>query len=77
MPSRSKSRGSLVAVFTSLGCFAGLALVALAAPIAAQGRPLAIEDYYRIKTVGGPAISPDTRWVAFTVTTRVEATNGS
>ncbi len=40
------------------------------------GHPLAIEDYYRIKTVGAPALSPDGHWVAFTVSTRIEATNG-
>jgi len=43
----------------------------------AQGRPLAIEDYYRVKTVGAPEISPDGKWVAYTVSTRVEATNGN
>jgi dipeptidyl aminopeptidase/acylaminoacyl peptidase len=43
----------------------------------AGGRPLAIEDYYRIKTVGSPVLSPDGRWVAFTVSTRVEETNGN
>ena len=41
------------------------------------GRPLAIEDYYRVKTVGPPEISPDGKWVAYTVSTRVEATNGN
>ena len=41
-----------------------------------QGRRLAIEDWYRVKTVGSPEISPDGRWVAFTVGTRVEETNG-
>ena len=40
-----------------------------------NGRPLAIEDYYKVKTVGNPDLSPDGRWVAFTVSTRVEATN--
>jgi dipeptidyl aminopeptidase/acylaminoacyl peptidase len=39
------------------------------------GRPLAVEDYYRVKTVGNPDLSPDGKWVAFTVATRVEATN--
>src|SRR5215831_8397268 len=38
-------------------------------------RPLAIEDYYRVRTVGNPDLSPDGKWVAFTVSTRVEATN--
>ena len=42
-----------------------------------SARPLTIEDYYRVLTVGGVALSPDGRWVAFTVSTRVEATNGS
>ena len=46
------------------------------APATSRGRALAIEDYYRVKTVGSPEISPDGRWVAFTVGTRVEATNG-
>jgi dipeptidyl aminopeptidase/acylaminoacyl peptidase len=39
------------------------------------GRPLAIEDYYRVKNVGNPELSPDGKWVAYTVTSRVEATN--
>ena len=46
------------------------------APTALQGRRLAIEDWYRVKTVASPEISPDGRWVAFTVGTRVEETNG-
>ncbi len=48
-----------------------------ATTLAAQspGRALAIEDYYRVKTVGGPELSPDGKWVAYTVSTRVEATN--
>ncbi len=41
------------------------------------GRPLAIEDYYRMKNVGSPDMSPDGRWVAFDVTQRVETTNGT
>src|SRR5688572_6075613 len=59
----------------------GLALgVALAWPpifVAGQapratGRALAIEDYYRIQTVGGVQFSPDSRWISFTASTRVE-----
>lgn len=41
-----------------------------------QGRPLAIEDYYRMRVVGAPQMSPDGKQVAFTVSTRIEATNG-
>ncbi len=43
----------------------------------ARGRALAIEDYYRIQTVGSPAISPNGNWVTFTVATRVEEDNGT
>lgn len=48
------------------------------ASVSAQqtGRALRIEDYYRLRTVGGTSISPDGKWVAFTVATRIEATNG-
>ena len=42
-----------------------------------SGRPLAIEDYYRIKSIGGVSLSPDTKWVGFSVSTRVEETNGN
>src|SRR5438874_1864025 len=52
--------------------------IAAAARLDAQAaRALTIEDYYRVKTAGGPAFSADARWVAFTVTTRVEENNGS
>jgi dipeptidyl aminopeptidase/acylaminoacyl peptidase len=40
-------------------------------------RALGIEDFYRLKTVGAAEISPDGRWVAFTVSTRVEESNGT
>lgn len=53
-----------------------LALLALSTASIAQqapaGRALTIEDYYRLRNVGSPSISPDGRWVAFAVTTRVE-----
>jgi dipeptidyl aminopeptidase/acylaminoacyl peptidase len=44
---------------------------------AQQGRPLAIEDYYHVQTVGNPLISPDGLWVVFGVTSRVEQDNSS
>ena len=43
----------------------------------AQRRALSVEDYYRLKSAGSLAFSPDARWVSFTVTTRVEESNGS
>jgi dipeptidyl aminopeptidase/acylaminoacyl peptidase len=36
------------------------------------GRALRIEDYYRIRNVGSPTVSPNGQWVAFAVTTRVD-----
>ena len=58
-----------------------IALVLAALPSIALSQParraLQIEDYYRIPTVGAPEMSPDGRWVAFTVGTRVEVTNDS
>ncbi len=46
-----------------------------AGTVSRTGRPLAIEDFYRIRTPGAPRLSPDGRWVAFAVTGRDEATN--
>jgi len=54
-----------------------IAFAPAAAGAQTGSRPLAIEDYYRVKTVGAPEMSPDGKWVAYTVTTRVEATNGN
>jgi len=48
-----------------------------AAPALRGLRPIAIEDYYRLKDVGSPRISPDGAWVAYTVSTPVEETNES
>ncbi len=54
--------------------FLGMAFLPEAATI---GRPLAIEDYYRIQSVGNPQISPDGKWVVFSVSTRIEEDNSS
>jgi dipeptidyl aminopeptidase/acylaminoacyl peptidase len=57
----------------ALSIVVGFTLPVLAA---AQGRAITIEDYYRLKVVGAPQMSPDGRQVAFTVSTRIESTNG-
>src|SRR5438093_8746423 len=44
---------------------------------ASRGRPLAIEDYYRIQTVASPSIAPNGTWVAFTMSTRIEDDNST
>ena len=55
---------------------AGIALTLPSSSLVAQSqRALTIEDYYKIKSVGDPQISPDGKWVTFTLTTRVEEDN--
>ncbi len=52
--------------------------VLLGAPLAgasAQGRAFTLKDWYRLTTLSAPALSPDGRQVAFTVTTVREADN--
>ena len=44
-------------------------------PLAAQGRAFTPKDWFRVTTLSAPAISPDGRQVAFTVTTVREADN--
>src|SRR5262245_57710577 len=55
---------------------AGGALAAGSIGVSAQApakRALTVEDYYRVQSVGGPQFSPDSRWILFSVSTRVEA----
>jgi dipeptidyl aminopeptidase/acylaminoacyl peptidase len=60
-----------------LAVFTVVQLTPAAEQASATGRPLAIEDYYRIQTVGNPGISPDGRWVVFSVGTRIEEDNST
>jgi dipeptidyl aminopeptidase/acylaminoacyl peptidase len=39
---------------------------------ATGGRALRIEDFYRIQSIGGASISPNGKWVAFTISGRIE-----
>src|SRR6266550_1801676 len=43
-------------------------LVTLVMPVAAQKRAITIDDYLALKSVGNPQVSPDGKWVAYTVT---------
>ena len=47
--------------------------------VAAQnaGRNLVIEDYYSVRTIDSPVISPDAQWVAYALVSRIEADNSS
>jgi len=58
--------------------FGSVAMVVVHVSAFAQAaRPLVIEDFYKIKTVAAPSLSPDARWVTFTINTRIEESNGT
>jgi len=44
-------------------------LLLLATPLAAQKRAITFEDYIALKSVSDPQLSPDGKWVAYTVST--------
>ena len=46
-----------------------LALGSLVLPLSAAGRPVVLDDMYRLREVSDARISPDGDWVAYTVTT--------
>lgn len=56
-----------------LVCAAAATLTA--APLASQGRAFTPNDWYRVTTVSSPALAPDGKQIAFTVTTVVTAEN--
>ena len=64
----------------SFQTLAWIPLAAVLAPAglgAQEGRPLELEDYYRLKGVGSPAMSPDGDRVAYVVTSVLEDENRS
>jgi len=61
-------------VLTTLFALAA-SLAAQTAPVAEGGRAFTPEDWYRLTSLSSPAMSPDGRYVAFTVTTVNEAKN--
>src|SRR5580658_2234884 len=52
-----------------------VALLGFGCGLCQAGRPIQLEDYYRIEGAATPAISPDGRWVVFARSTIVEAEN--
>jgi len=42
-------------------------LLLIAAPLAAQKRAIKFEDFIALKSVSDPQLSPDGKWVAYTV----------
>jgi dipeptidyl aminopeptidase/acylaminoacyl peptidase len=53
----------------ALGCVFFVLLPTLVLAQNPAKRPIAIDDIYRMEKVGGPQVSPDGKWVAYTVTT--------
>ena len=49
----------------------GLLMAGFATPLLAKDsdalRPLEVDDYFALKYVGSPVVSPDSQWVAYTV----------
>ena len=68
------ARLALALAIASLGLAPATALSQTASAVP-QRRPLSLEDYYRVKSVESPRISPDGRWVTYTVSTPVEESN--
>lgn len=72
----STARTSTVTVAVwALVAATALPAVQTGAASAQQRRPVALEDYYRFKDAGSPALSPDGSQVAFVVTTVLEDEN--
>ncbi|MGA7855816.1 MAG: hypothetical protein WCA15_21035, partial [Candidatus Acidiferrales bacterium] len=62
----------LVLVLTALGIARAQSPAAGSTPTVTSRsgkRPLTVDDYFRIKEVGDPQLSPDVKWVAYTVKT--------
>ena len=71
---------ALVAVGAPVAALGLTGVAAVLAPAglgAQEGRPLELEDYYRLKGVGSPAMSPDGERVAYVVTSVLEDENRS
>src|SRR5207237_1530345 len=47
----------------------GLLLLLVSTPVLAQKRAITFDDYIALKSVSDPQLSPDGKWVAYTVST--------
>jgi dipeptidyl aminopeptidase/acylaminoacyl peptidase len=68
----SGARRRLAVVSVSAALFTPLATGGVTLAQAPAKRALTIEDYYRVQSIGGPQFSPDSRWILFSLSTRVE-----
>ncbi|HVP89810.1 MAG TPA: S9 family peptidase [Terriglobales bacterium] len=62
---RRNERSAILALLAGVCLWHGAASLFARAPVK---RPLAPADVYRLKEVAGPQVSPDGRWIAYTVT---------
>src|SRR5260370_42390174 len=63
-----RAEGGMKSSLTMLLMWLGLAPALDPRPAAAQRRALTIEEYRALPSVGDPQVSPDGKWVAYTVT---------
>jgi dipeptidyl aminopeptidase/acylaminoacyl peptidase len=57
-------------------CLLTLGFALAAVPVTTQGkRPLAVDDLFNVRDVRDPQRSPDGQWVAYTVTSSIQATD--
>src|SRR6516165_3356120 len=61
--------------FLKLGCALAFLTTLILAQTSPKLRALTIEDYYKIRTIGDTQISPNGKWVTFTVSTKNEEDN--
>jgi len=66
---------SLSALFGSVRAVSGNEADHNPSPAPQTGRAIELKDYYRVESVGSPAISPDGKWVALVRTYIIEAEN--
>jgi dipeptidyl aminopeptidase/acylaminoacyl peptidase len=80
--SRTEGRGCVVSRLVLVLGLLGTSVATIApawgqaGPAERAKRPLALEDYYRVRSVGSVSIAPGGEWVVFTVSLPVEETNG-
>ncbi len=58
---------NLLRAFSLIALFLAGSVTPLIAEETGELRPIQIDDYFALKSVGSPAVSPDGKWVAYTV----------
>ena len=58
---------NLLRAFSLIALFLAGSVTSLIAEETGELRPIQVDDYFALKYVGSPAVSPDGKWVAYTV----------